>query len=102
MSNEQRVRDRTLLVFTTVLLIILYLRVATHQGLALDGSAGILSLASTEEIKFLRGREFEEFINQIGSIGLTRQCPIGLSNIFEAITMISMARFHRSTFHLAS
>lgn len=83
MIIEQRIRDKTFLVFTIVLLVILYLKVATHQGLALDGSAGILQLANTEEIKFLRGREFEEFVNQIGALLLLK------SNVLVSMQLLS-------------
>ena len=83
MINEQRIRENTFLIFTTTLLVVLYLRVATHQGLALDGSAGILQLASTEEIKFFRGREFEEFINQIGAVLLLK------SNLLVSMQFLS-------------
>ena len=83
MINEQRIRDKTFLVFTTVLLVILYLKVAAHQGLALDGSAGMLHLVNTEEINFLRGREFEEFVNQIGAVLLLK------SNILVSMQLLS-------------
>lgn len=83
MIIEQRIRDKTFLVFTTVLLVILYLKVAAHQGLALDGSAGMLHLVNTEEVKFIRGREFEEFVNQIGTVLLLK------SNVLVSMQLLS-------------
>lgn len=83
MITEKRICDQAFLVFTTVLLVILYLKVATHEGLALDGSAGILHLANTEDIKFLRGREFEEFVNQIGAVLLLK------SNLVVSMQLLS-------------
>jgi hypothetical protein len=66
------------------------MRVFTHSGLALDGSAGILGLVLNEEIQFIRGREFEEFLNQAPTVILIKA---GISSITSASYLLGITVF---------
>jgi hypothetical protein len=90
--STQRFSQRELIfyLFSSLLIVVFLIRVMTHQGLALDGSAGILGLVLSEEIQFIRGREFEEFLNQAPTVLLIKA---GISSITYASYLLGITVF---------
>lgn len=83
-------RELIYYLFSTLLIAVYIMRVFTHSGLALDGSAGILGLVINEEIQYIRGREFEEFLNQAPTVLLIKA---GISSITSASYLLGLTVF---------
>ena len=78
-------RNPVFVTFSLLIVTVFFIRLITHEGLALDGSAGILKMMYGEKINFIRGREFEELINNIPVLLLIKS---GLASSVQDVSYV--------------